>query len=104
MPYTDLLRLTVFLTAAEATALGAIAVLAAGANDDHVTLLVAAGSAPIAVVTRLFRGRRSGAADGVREALGGARVATSLPDARPASISSQRLWPIALTAIGAGAL
>jgi hypothetical protein len=104
MPYTDLLRLTVFLTAAEATALGAIAVLAAGANDDHVTLLVAAGWWPIAVAIGLYLGRRSRAADGVREALGGARVATSLPDATPARISSQRLWPIALTAIGAGAL
>ncbi len=30
MPYTDLLRLSVFLTAGEATALGAIAALSAG--------------------------------------------------------------------------
>ena len=31
MPYTDLLRLSVFLTAGEATALGAIAVISAPA-------------------------------------------------------------------------
>ena len=104
MPYTDLLRLTVFLTAAEATALGAIAVLAAGANDDTVTLLVASGWWPIAMGIGLYLGRRSRAADGVRAALSGARVATSLPNETPARIASQRLWPIALTAIAAGAL
>ena len=34
MPYTDLLRVTVFLTGAEATALGAITALAAGRDGD----------------------------------------------------------------------
>ena len=34
MPYTDLLRVTVFLTAAEATALGAITALGADRDGD----------------------------------------------------------------------
>ena len=38
MPYTDLLRLTVFLTGAEATALGAIAAIAAGRDNDTTTV------------------------------------------------------------------
>jgi hypothetical protein len=104
MPYTDLLRLTVFLTAAEATALGAITVLAAGAHDDTLTLLVAAVWWPVAVAVGLYMGRRSRASEGVSEALGAARVATSLPQGTPAKIGAQRLWPIAITAVAAGAL
>ena len=42
MPYTDLLRVTVFLTGAEATALGAITALGANRDSDTTTLLVAA--------------------------------------------------------------
>ena len=42
MPYTDLLRITVFLTGAEATALGAITAIAAGESNDATTVLVAA--------------------------------------------------------------
>jgi hypothetical protein len=104
MPYTDLLRVTVFLTGAEATALGAITVLAAGADDDTLTLLVAAGWWSVAVAIGLYLGRRSRAAEGVSEVLGSARVATSLPDETPARLAAQRLWPIALTAVVAGIL
>ena len=42
MPYTDLLRVTVFITGAEATALGAITALAAGRDGDTRTVIVAA--------------------------------------------------------------
>ena len=104
MPYTDLLRLTVFLTGGEATALGGVTVLSAAAKDDHLTLLVAAGWWSLAVVIGLYLGRRSNAAEGVREVLTGARTATSLPEETPARIALERLWPIALTALLAGGL
>jgi len=104
MPYTDLLRLTVFLAGAESTALGAVTILSAGANDDTMTLLVAAGWWPIAVVIGLYFGRRSRAADGVRDVLGAARTTTSLPNESPGRIALERLWPIGLTALIAGAL
>jgi hypothetical protein len=104
MPFTDLLRLTVFLAGAEATALGAVTVLSAGAKDDTLTLLVAAGWWPIAVAIGLFLGRRSRASGGVRDVLAGARTATSLPDESPGRIALERLWPIGLTALIAGGL
>lgn len=104
MPFTDLLRLTVFLAGAEATALGAVSVLSAADRDDTMTLLVAAGWWPIAVAVGLYLGRRSRAADGVRDVLGAARTATSLPDETPGRIALERLWPIGLTAVIAGAL
>jgi hypothetical protein len=104
MPFTDLLRLTVFLAGAEATALGAVTIISAAGMDDTLTLLVATGWWPISVAIGLYLGRRSRAADGVRDVLGAARTATSLPDETPARIAIERLWPIGLTALLAGGL
>jgi hypothetical protein len=104
MPYTDLLRVTVFLTAGEATVLGAIAALSAGRVDDTTTVIVAGAWWLIALVIGLYLGRPSRAADGVRDVLARARTATSLPEETPARISAARLWPIGATAILAGVL
>ncbi|HEX8690680.1 MAG TPA: hypothetical protein VF729_10610 [Solirubrobacterales bacterium] len=104
MPYTDLLRVTVFLTGAEATALAAIAAIAANRDADTTTLLVAVSWWTIALLVGLWLGRPARAADGVRDALARARTATSLPDETPARIAAGRLWPVAATAILAGGL
>ncbi len=104
MPYTDLLRVTVFLTGAEATALGAITAIAASESNDATTVLVAAAWWLASVAIGLYLGRPARAADGVREALSEARTATSLPQETPARITIGRLWPIALTALAAGIL
>jgi hypothetical protein len=104
MPYTELLRLTVFLTGGEATALGAITALAAGRDQDTRTVLVAAAWWLISLALGLYLGRPARAADGVRDALARARTATSLPEESSARIALGRLWPIALTAVAAGVL
>jgi len=104
MPYTELLRVTVFLTGAEATALGAIAAIAAGRDGDTTTALVAAVWWLVSLALGLWLGRPARAADGVRDALAGARTATSLPPESPGRIALVRLWPIGATAIAAGVL
>ena len=104
MPYTDLLRVTVLLTGAEATALATITAIAANRDSDTRTLIVAAAWWMIAVIVGFYLGRPSRARDGVRDALARARMATSLPSDTPARIAFARLWPVALTAIVAGAL
>ncbi|HEY8082477.1 MAG TPA: hypothetical protein VIE64_02825 [Solirubrobacterales bacterium] len=104
MPFTDLLRLTVFLAAAEATALGGIAALAAGRDNDTTTVLVAAGWWSVSLAIGLYLGRPAHAADGVRDALVQAKTATSLPPGTPARIAIGRLWPIGVTALIAGVL
>ncbi|MEZ5076218.1 MAG: hypothetical protein R2725_02120 [Solirubrobacterales bacterium] len=104
MPYTDLLRVTVFLTGAEATALGAIGAIGANRDDSTATILVAAGWWLASLAIGFYLGRPARAADDVRDALARARTATSLPPESPARIAVGRLWPIALTAVGAGAL
>jgi hypothetical protein len=104
MPYTDLLRVSVFVTAAEATALGAITALAANRDADTRIAVVAAIWWSVSLAIGVYLGRPQRAADDVRDALARARTATSLPDQSPARIALIRLWPIALTAVAAGAL
>jgi len=104
MPYTDLLRASVFITAAEATALGAITAIAANRDGDTLIPVVAAAWWLIALAIGIYLGRPHRAADDVRDALARARTASSLPDQSPARIAFTRLWPIAFTAIAAGVL
>jgi hypothetical protein len=104
MPYTDLLRASVFITAAEATALGAITALAANRDGETTIALVAGVWWLIALGIGFYLGQPQRAADDVRDALARARNATSLPDQSPARIAFTRLWPIAVTAIFAGVL
>ena len=104
MPFTDLLRLTVLLAGAEATALGAVTALAAGNKDDTLTLLVAAGWWLTAVAVGLYLGRPVRAAEAMRGVLAGAKTTTSLPQESPGRIALSRLWPIGVSAVIAGAL
>jgi hypothetical protein len=104
VPYTDLLRVTVFVTGAEATALGAITAIGANRTGDSTTILVAAAWWLVSLGIGFFLGRPSRAVDDMRAPLARARTATSLPVETPARIAAGRLWPIAATAILAGGL
>ena len=83
MPYTDLLRTTVFITGAEATALGAITAIVgrrakATRHCDRRRRLVV-----VALVLGFWLGRPARAAEDMRDALASARTATSLPSETP---------------------
>lgn len=104
MPYTDLLRVSVFITAAEATALGAITAVAANRDQETTIVLIAAAWWLVSLAIGFYLSRPRRAADDVRDALARAKTATSLPDQSPARIAVTRLWPIALTAVAAGVL
>ena len=104
MPYTDLLRVSVFVTAAEATVLGAITAIAAEREANPTIVFIAAGWWLASLAIGFYLGRPRRAADDMREALARARTATSLPEGGPARIAVERLWPIFLSAIAAGVL
>ena len=57
MPYTDLLRITVLLTGAEATALAAITAIATNRDADTTTIVVAAAWWLIALTVGFYLGR-----------------------------------------------
>jgi hypothetical protein len=104
VPFTDLLRITVCVTGAEATALGAITAIGASREGDDTTVLVAAAWWLIALGIGLWMGRPSRAAADMRDPLARAKTATSLPVETPTRIAIGRLWPVALTAFVAGGL
>jgi hypothetical protein len=104
VPYTDLLRVSVFITAGEATALGAIAAISAGRDATGGVLALTAAWWLAALAIGLYLGRPARAADGVRDALARAKTATSLPPETPARVALGRLWPIGVTAVAAGVL
>jgi hypothetical protein len=102
--FTDLLRLTVLLVGAEATALGAVGVVSANQDGDTVTLIVAGGWWVLAAAAGLYLGRPERAAEGIARALAGARVSTSLPQESPLRIALIRLWPLGVIALVAGGI
>jgi hypothetical protein len=104
VPYTDLLRVTVFITGAEATALGAISAISVGGEPSATTVIVAAAWWLISLILGFWLGRPERAREDMRGPLAKARMATSLPVESANRIAVQRLWPIALTAVIAGGL
>lgn len=104
MLFTDLLRLTVLLVAGLATALGGVAVVAANAENDTLTLIVTGAWWAIAFVAGIVLGRPERASDSVGEVLADARTITSLPETSPNRIALGRLWPLGIFAIVAGGL
>jgi hypothetical protein len=104
MPFVDLLRVTVLLVGAVATALGAVAVLVAAHDANEAALIVAGAWWLAAGVGGAWMGRSRRSAESISRVLAGARTATSLPPESPGRIAFLRLWPVGAFAIIAGGL
>jgi hypothetical protein len=102
--FCDLLRITVLLSAAVATVLGAISLLVANRDGDDVAVIVAVAWWLAAAAIGWWLGRSSRAAEKVAGALAGARTATTLPVESPGRIAFLRLWPIGAFALIVGGL
>jgi hypothetical protein len=102
--FVDLLKTTVLLSAGAATALGLTCLAAAANADDRTALLVMAAWWTLAAVlgSRLGHGER--ATPPIARLLADARPATSLPEPQSALIVLNRLWPLGLSTVAAGAL
>lgn len=108
MPYSELLRATVFLSAGGATALAALSIIGIARDGGDLVIVVALvwwfSSAAIGMVL----GSAERVAEGVRRTLAEARTAptsgpgVSLPS--PGRIAFGRTWPILLAVGLAGAL
>jgi hypothetical protein len=104
VPFCDLLRGTVLLAAAVATALALITVLAANGADDTLTPIVAGAWWVAATLIGLRLGGGSRAADAMRPLLAGARMSITLPSDSPGRVALARLWPLGAFALVAGGL
>lgn len=100
MRFTDFLKATVLLTAGEATALAAVTIVAAGTNDDTVTIIFGLAWWTVAGLIGAWIGRRPGASERIANLLASAQTSTgALPEVRPAAVLVNRLWPLGVSAL-----
>ncbi len=104
MRFTDFLRTTVLLTAASATVLAAVTVAGAANRGADLVFAFAAAWWVIAAALGVWSGRRAGASGPIASLLAGARTQPSLPEVNPARTLLNRLWPLLICTIGAGAV
>jgi hypothetical protein len=108
MPYSELLRATVFLTAGGATVLAIVAVLGSQREQNEAILIVGAVWWITAAWIGMVFGGRERSAEGMRETLAAARTVhhdspgVSLPS--PGRIAFSRLWPILAAVLVAGGI
>jgi hypothetical protein len=102
--FTDFLRTTVLISAAAATALAAVTVAGAAGGEDDLIVPVAGGWWVIAGLTGVWLGRRADASSPIASLLASSKMQTSLPEIHPGRVVLNRLWPLLLSTIGAGAL
>lgn len=104
MRYTDFLKATVFLAAAEATALAAVTVAVAAGRSDTTLLIFALAWWAIAAVIGGWMGRRLQTTESIARLLADAPSTTTLPEIRPAAVMLNRLWLLAVSALLAAGL
>ena len=94
------------LSAAAATALATVSVLASASATESDTLLlpIAVGWWLIATVMGLRLGRRAETSPPIARLLAGAKATTTLPEHHPSAILVNRLWPLFVFTILAGGL
>jgi hypothetical protein len=102
--FVDLLRITVLLSAGAATALAIITVLGATAEGDDTLVFILAGWWFVAALVGAWVGRRAQVSTAIGRLLADAKPATMMPEHRPGAITVNRLWPLLLSTIAAGAL
>lgn len=104
MRFRDFLRVSVLLFGGAATALAVVSIVGAERDDNRALLIVALGWWVAAAAIGLWLGRRPAPTPGIASLLASARKGSSLPALQPGSLLFNRLWPLALLTVAAGAL
>lgn len=104
MRFADFLKTTVLISAAAASALAAVTVAGAVGTGDDLVVPVAAGWWTIAALIGAWLGRRGETSPPIANLLANARMQSSLPEVNPGRTVLNRLWPLLVSTIGAGAL
>ncbi len=104
MRFSDFLKTTVLISAAAASALAAVTVAGAVGTGDDLVVPVAAGWWVVAAIVGIAIGRRAETSPPIANLLASARMQASLPEVNPSRTVLNRLWPLLISTIGAGAL
>jgi hypothetical protein len=102
--FTEFLRATVLLSAASATALAAVTLAGASGTGDTLLVPLAAGWWVAAALFGSWQGRKAAISSQIGTLLANARTQVSLPEINPSLTLLNRLWPLLVCTIGAGAL
>jgi hypothetical protein len=100
--FVDLLKTTVMLSAAAATMLAIVTVIGATSDRDDTLVLIGAGWWVAASLIGVLLGRREQVTAPIGRLLADAKLATMLPEHRPASVILNRLWPLLVSTVVAG--
>lgn len=104
MRFVELLKTMVMLSAGAATTLAVITVAGASTRGDDRLVFIAAAWWVVAALVGTVLGRRAQVSPPIGRVLADARVATMMPEHRPAAVVLNRLWPLLLCTIVAGGL
>ncbi|HZE05258.1 MAG TPA: hypothetical protein VE127_08550 [Solirubrobacteraceae bacterium] len=104
MRFVDFLRTTVLISAAAASALAAVTLARAVTSEDNLVVLVSAGWWVVSALAGLWLGRRGDTSPPIASLLASAKTQTSLPEVNPSRTVLNRLWPLLVSTLGAGAL
>jgi hypothetical protein len=104
MRFADFLRTTVLISAAAASALAAVTLAGANGIGDDLVVPVSAGWWVAAAVIGVWLGRSGKTSQPIASLLASARMQPTLPELNPGRTILNRLWPLLLSTIGAGAL
>jgi hypothetical protein len=102
--FVDLLKTTVMLSAGAATMLAIVTVIGATSDSDDTLVLIAAGWWTVASVLGTLFGRRHQVTTQIGRLLADAKVATMMPEHRPGAVVVNRLWPLLVSTVAAGAV
>jgi hypothetical protein len=104
MRFPELLRTTVILCGAAATLLAAVTVAGASGNGDSLLVPLSALWWLAAGVLGAMLGRPSSTSRQISVLLSSARTQTSLPEINPGRVVLNRLWPVLVVTLAAGAV
>jgi hypothetical protein len=104
MRFTDFLKATVLISAGAASALAAVTAVGINAEGEATLAAVSLGWWLFAGLVGAFIGRRNEVNPPITRLLAGARFSPALPENTPGRILLNRLWPLLVSTIAAGAL
>lgn len=104
MRFVDFLRVAVLLSAGAASLLASLCVIGASADGDATVVLLAAAWWVVTAAAGLWLGRRAATTPPIARLLAESRAATMMPDHRPGTTVVNRLWPLLLVTLAAGAI
>jgi len=102
--FGDFLKATVLLSAASATLLAALTVIGLSRDLNPTAAYVCIGWWALATAIGTAMGARTEATTAIANLLAAARMQHTLPDLSPARTLLNRLWPLLVLTLGAGAL